>query len=584
MDDSGSATFFFSFSSFSPSHFFVERGTTGVSTYLRCKAPAGVGDTLDLTASSPGLSRSLLTRSATYAASRVISAFPVNGPATGVASVTFSGVGFGTRGYTQMVRVGGTNCMAVKWVSDSSVVCRLPSGYSQDQAVILSVAGTRSAATSGAAGIVFKYDPRCGDGFKYASEQCDDGNLAKNDGCSDTCTIEAGYVCFFGSSNSRDQCTRCGDGFKITNGNEVCDDFNTENGDGCSSICTIEAGFQCGPSPQFPRADLCSCLPDFYGPSCNVQCVKQSTCNNRGTCSPATGKCVCDNNYFGETCSVSSSPSATQTATLFSSGGLISVGSSTASASLTFPLGALSQPTPITASVYTGLNVEQLYPLPSTALKVASPIYEFGPNGAQFPEPIQMSLGYTAPTGIAGTPTVYWYDEGLRAWVAMNMVKRDGTTATASVSHFSKFAVLFDTSVPSGTPSVSVSSSSSPSTGSQSLSTGAIVGIVLGGLVLLVATTVIAVLATRSRRRRFAEARSLYTSNLDPNVHGAVEMLAPPRPTQAPLAAYNHSPPRPLEVRPGTENSKIFLLKLANFKCMLNANPLQTLFSGVCLQ
>ncbi len=35
----------------------------------------------------------------------------------------------------------------------------------------------------------------CGDGYVSPGEQCDDGNLGDGDGCSATCTIEAGYTC-----------------------------------------------------------------------------------------------------------------------------------------------------------------------------------------------------------------------------------------------------------------------------------------------------------------------------------------------------------------------------------------------------
>ncbi len=35
----------------------------------------------------------------------------------------------------------------------------------------------------------------CGDGLPDAGEQCDDGNLANGDGCSDTCAIELPFVC-----------------------------------------------------------------------------------------------------------------------------------------------------------------------------------------------------------------------------------------------------------------------------------------------------------------------------------------------------------------------------------------------------
>ena len=35
----------------------------------------------------------------------------------------------------------------------------------------------------------------CGDGTYESPESCDDGNIASGDGCSSTCTVEAGYAC-----------------------------------------------------------------------------------------------------------------------------------------------------------------------------------------------------------------------------------------------------------------------------------------------------------------------------------------------------------------------------------------------------
>lgn len=80
----------------------------------------------------------------------------------------------------------------------------------------------------------------CGDGIRSGTESCDDGNVHSGDGCSASCTIEAGWSC----TGSPTVCaTVCGDGLRI--GAESCDDGNLNNGDGCSAVCTIEAGFTC---------------------------------------------------------------------------------------------------------------------------------------------------------------------------------------------------------------------------------------------------------------------------------------------------------------------------------------------------
>lgn len=98
----------------------------------------------------------------------------------------------------------------------------------------------------------------CGDGIFVRGEECDfdgeDGpndppNPENGDGCSDTCEIEAGYACPAGTDCS----PVCGD--NMTVGDEECDDGNIDEDDGCSEdmngICREETGWECtgeGPS------------------------------------------------------------------------------------------------------------------------------------------------------------------------------------------------------------------------------------------------------------------------------------------------------------------------------------------------
>ncbi|MFK7988989.1 MAG: DUF4215 domain-containing protein [Sandaracinaceae bacterium] len=60
----------------------------------------------------------------------------------------------------------------------------------------------------------------CGNGEMDGEEECDDGNMAPDDGCSATCTLE------------------CGNG--DLDGDEECDDGNRVSLDGCSEICESE--------------------------------------------------------------------------------------------------------------------------------------------------------------------------------------------------------------------------------------------------------------------------------------------------------------------------------------------------------
>ncbi len=83
------------------------------------------------------------------------------------------------------------------------------------------------------------------------------------DGCSPTCKLEPGFKCAQVSGVTScsktvcgdTKCTAvCGDGLKFPQ--EACDDGNTTANDGCSLTCTIEAGFTCTVVEQSPPATL----------------------------------------------------------------------------------------------------------------------------------------------------------------------------------------------------------------------------------------------------------------------------------------------------------------------------------------
>ncbi len=75
----------------------------------------------------------------------------------------------------------------------------------------------------------------CGDSTVGAAETCDDGNTVGGDGCSSTCTTEAGWSCPTGGAACDEI---CGDALIV--GAEECDDGNTVDGDGCDSTCDLE--------------------------------------------------------------------------------------------------------------------------------------------------------------------------------------------------------------------------------------------------------------------------------------------------------------------------------------------------------
>lgn len=109
-------------------------------------------------------------------------------------------------------------------------------------------------------------------GGTYYYEECDDGNAASGDGCTSTCTIEAGWICSMPGEACHEP--ECGDGIidYIANGGsgggdsggsgsggsaggsagpqgsfEGCDDGNTAPGDGCDATCSVEVGWNCDP-------------------------------------------------------------------------------------------------------------------------------------------------------------------------------------------------------------------------------------------------------------------------------------------------------------------------------------------------
>ena len=87
--------------------------------------------------------------------------------------------------------------------------------------------------------------PICGDSRRVKGEACDDGNSTDSRGCSNNClTMLPGYYCSGGTITTNDICTElCADG-RVTH-SETCDDNNTISGDGCSSLCVKETGFTC---------------------------------------------------------------------------------------------------------------------------------------------------------------------------------------------------------------------------------------------------------------------------------------------------------------------------------------------------
>jgi len=105
----------------------------------------------------------------------------------------------------------------------------------------------------------------CGNGVIDSGEECDDGNARADDGCSETCGVEAGWTC----ASEPSVCSPiCGDG--LIRGAEQCDDGNAVPGDGCSTVCQEESGWVCQGEPSRcewscePNCGLCDLDGDGF--------------------------------------------------------------------------------------------------------------------------------------------------------------------------------------------------------------------------------------------------------------------------------------------------------------------------------
>jgi cysteine-rich repeat protein len=103
--------------------------------------------------------------------------------------------------------------------------------------------------------------PECGNAALESGERCDDGNTTSGDGCSSTCSIEAGWNCTT-PAGGKTRCVPlavCGDA--VLESGEGCDDGNTTSGDGCSATCTIESGWDCTTPAGGKSTCLSLCTP-----------------------------------------------------------------------------------------------------------------------------------------------------------------------------------------------------------------------------------------------------------------------------------------------------------------------------------
>lgn len=125
-------------------------------------------------------------------------------------------------------------------------------------------------------------DQECGDRRLDPGEQCDDGNIFNNDGCSNQCLIEV----------------TCGN--LIINGNEDCDDGNNTNGDGCSADCSTEG--ICG-NNIIETSEECDDNNTLDRDGCSSGCLKELNCDQHvgHTNTPLPGTTGCQWTAGGNT-------------------------------------------------------------------------------------------------------------------------------------------------------------------------------------------------------------------------------------------------------------------------------------------
>lgn len=123
----------------------------------------------------------------------------------------------------------------------------------------------------------------CGDGNIDPGEGCDDGGTMSGNGCSATCTVEVGYIC----SGAPSVCVlSCGN--NVVDAGETCDDGNTMANDGCSSGCAVEMGYACtgAPSTCSPvcgdgillAGEYCDDGNTAAGDCCSATCTAEAGC------------------------------------------------------------------------------------------------------------------------------------------------------------------------------------------------------------------------------------------------------------------------------------------------------------------
>jgi hypothetical protein len=106
-------------------------------------------------------------------------------------------------------------------------------------------------------------------------------------------------------------------------------------------------------------------------------------------------------------------------------------------AAVAIPAGALAEDTEVTIDVITDTA-----DLPD-ADNIASPVYDFGPDGTVFDSPVTLTIDFDGDVPDGMTAKLAWLDTENDEWVVLPDSEVSGNTVTATTDHFTPFAVIF---------------------------------------------------------------------------------------------------------------------------------------------
>jgi hypothetical protein len=106
----------------------------------------------------------------------------------------------------------------------------------------------------------------------------------------------------------------------------------------------------------------------------------------------------------------------------------------TRGAAVSIPAGALESDVMVTIDPMSATGLPE-------AEKVASVVFDFGPDGTQFSKPVELELEFDASRVKDGQRAVMAYLEG-DAWVPLSDSVVSGSKVTASTTHFTPFAII----------------------------------------------------------------------------------------------------------------------------------------------